>query len=487
MKYLLQTFLILQFIFIITTFAQQKTLIEKISVNGKTYSRNFDQINPDEKSNIEINLSSEGFQDFEQVNYKVMLNGNVLNLNPENSGKVNLSELQKGEYLFWAQAFAPGGISAEPVTQKFIVSENSNADFVEGLNLQNVLITILIFAGIPAVLFVFIRKLKAKKLQKKNETQTKKNSEDRNQANNIQKNNISNLALSEEFDLQTQYEKIKNEFDLLKEQNINLNSKITELQDYIKELENINVQLINQKEKLQESKRKIEDLHNQKEELFAIAIHDIKNPAAAIKGFVELLESYDLNANEQQEIIQSLVETSSQIVKLTHTISLEIAKAKSEIVVHKEISSLKRIIDTVYKRNFAYAKRKEIKLINQSSASLPDVNIDALKIEEVIDNLVNNAIKYSPKNSVVQLKAFFNDSKIIIEVEDDGVGLSEEDQKKAFKKGTLLTSEPTGDEPRSGLGLWISKKIIEDHDGKVFLKSKLGAGSTFGFEIPIKN
>jgi len=227
-------------------------------------------------------------------------------------------------------------------------------------------------------------------------------------------------------------------------------------------------------------------LHQQKDELFAIAIHDIKNPAAAIKSFVELLESYDLNANEQQEIMQSLLDTSEQIVKLAQRISVEIASTKTTSNLIFEKTSLKNITDSVCKRNMAYAKQKGIKLVNQTSSAIPEIEIDNAKIEEVIDNLVNNAIKYSPSGTIVQMRTYFNSEKIIFEVEDNGVGLSEEDVKNAFKKGALLSTKPTGDETRSGLGLWISKKIIEEHNGKIWLKSKSGVGSTFGFEIPFK-
>jgi len=109
-----------------------------------------------------------------------------------------------------------------------------------------------------------------------------------------------------------------------------LRKQIEDLEKHITNLENTNLNLLEQKERLALSKRQLELLQNQKEDLFAIAIHDIKNPAAAIKGYVELLNSYDLNANEQQEIMSSLMESSEDIVKLSQAMCMIIAESKPE-------------------------------------------------------------------------------------------------------------------------------------------------------------
>jgi signal transduction histidine kinase len=142
------------------------------------------------------------------------------------------------------------------------------------------------------------------------------------------------------------------------------------------------------------------------------------------------------------------------------------------------------VIDTVFTINNAYANKKEIRLINRSSATLPNFYFDPNKMKEVVDNLINNAIKYGPKNTEVILEAFFTNSKVTIEVSDNGVGISDQDLKKIFTKGATLSAKPTGDESSSGLGLWIVKKIVEAHNGKVWVKSKVGKGTTFVVELP---
>ena len=297
-----------------------------------------------------------------------------------------------------------------------------------------------------------------------------------------------NKSKSKEFKIEDLIKKLKtlrNELNRIGGHNEFLSAKINVLDEKIKLLEKANIQLLQKKEELLAAKQKLEALQKRKDEVFATAVHDIKNPASAIHGYLELLESYDLTASEQQEIIQNMIQSSEQIFKLTKEITEVVANENPEPMLKKASTSIKNIIDSVCSQNMAYADSKKVKLVNKSSMNIPNVLIDGGKIEEVIDNLVNNAIKYAPEGTSVFVSTYFTSAKLTVEVADDGVGLSDEDVSKAFTKGTKLSSKPTGKESSSGLGLWIVKRIVEEHDGKVFLKSKLGVGSTFSFELPV--
>ncbi|MBI5807703.1 MAG: hypothetical protein HZA74_04815 [Ignavibacteriales bacterium] len=290
-------------------------------------------------------------------------------------------------------------------------------------------------------------------------------------------------------ELKYSYKRAKEELAKQHEVNENLRKQIKELDENVKTLEKTNVKLVEQKEKLAESKARLEYLHSQKEEMFAIAIHDIKNPASAIKGYIELLNSYELNANEQQEIMESLVASSDDIVKLSQQMCAIIAKAMPEPKLKFVEYSIEQIIESVYNQNTSYAKAKKVKLYNKSSIDLPKVKIDPEKIEEALDNLVNNAIKYAPPETIVEIKSYVKEGAkrmVVVEVKDNGYGLSEDDLKKSFQKGAVLSNKPTGLEQSSGLGLWIVKRIIDEHNGKVWVESKLSVGSTFAFELPFE-
>jgi signal transduction histidine kinase len=183
----------------------------------------------------------------------------------------------------------------------------------------------------------------------------------------------------------------------------------------------------------------------------------------------------------------SLVASSEDIVKLSQDMCVIIAKAMPEPKLKLQSASLKELVDDVCNQNASYAKAKKVKFYNKNANELPEVKMDSEKIEEALDNLVNNAIKYAPPETIVEVRTYVKDlnkKTVVVEVKDNGVGLSEDDLKRSFQKGSVLSAKPTGLEQSSGLGLWIVKKIIEEHGGKVWVESKQGVGSTFAFELP---
>jgi len=183
--------------------------------------------------------------------------------------------------------------------------------------------------------------------------------------------------------------------------------------------------------------------------------------------------------------MSSLMISSENIVKLSQDMCQIIARSKPEPSLNVTNVALKTLIDEVCLNNTSYAKAKKIRLLNKSSIGLPDIKADEVKMQEVIDNLVNNAIKYGPPDTVVEVRTFIKNKAISEEVTDNGVGLSLDDLKHVFQKGAILSSKPTGVEKSSGIGLWSVKKIVEEHHGRVWVVSKPGIGSTFGFELPL--
>ncbi len=281
-------------------------------------------------------------------------------------------------------------------------------------------------------------------------------------------------------------EKLLKENAALKAQLEYLQQQIDALQKRTQELESVNKELEQQKEKVLEHARRLEELQKEKEELLAMLVHDIKNPAALIKGLVELLRSYDLTAQEQQEIMEDIIATSTRLFQIAQEVSRVLALEASSLELNITPYQIAEVIRTVARRNGVAAKEKKITVLLELPDDLPEVEMDIPKIEEVLDNLINNAIKYSPQDTTVRVRAYVKDDRVVVEVQDEGVGLTEEDLKKAFQRGVRLSAQPTGGEVSTGLGLWIVKRIVEAHKGRVWVKSKLGVGSTFAFELPIK-
>jgi len=283
-----------------------------------------------------------------------------------------------------------------------------------------------------------------------------------------------------------EYEKLLSENAALKAELASMKGQIDAMNQRTKELTKRNKELEEKLDKLSKSKNDLEELSKQKDELFAIVIHDIKNPAALIKNLVDLLRSYDLTANEQQEIIEDIAQTTLKIVQLSQEVTKILTLESGLMNLEFEPAPINMVIEDVVTRNKPAAQKKKMTLFTELPNDLPEVEMDAQKIDEVLDNLISNAIKFTHEGGTVRVKAYKELRDIVVEVSDNGLGLSEEDVAKAFRRGQKLSASPTGGESSTGMGLWIVKKIIDAHHGKVWIKSILGKGSTFAFSLPAR-
>ena len=130
------------------------------------------------------------------------------------------------------------------------------------------------------------------------------------------------------------------------------------------------------------------------------------------------------------------------------------------------------------------AARKRIHLSFHGEDHIPPVAADESRITEVFDNLVSNAIKYTPVGGGVTIRCEAGTGEVITHVQDNGQGLTEDDLKNAFRTFRKLSARPTGGELSTGLGLAIVKRLVEIHGGRVWVVSRKEQGSTFSFAIP---
>lgn len=353
---------------------------------------------------------------------------------------------------------------AEAIKQKNINDNN------EKNNVFN-LTTYLIFALVIVVIVILIIIFKKVEKIRKNSLNNKKGT--------VMIDNKSFVARDEFDKVVTENSELRAEIAALRGQIDALNVRGDQLSKQNKELQaNLN--------KLESSRDEIEELQKQKDELFAVVIHDIKNPASLIKSLVELLTSYDLTATEQQEIIKDIAQTTSKIVSLSQEVTKILSLESSKIQLSFDTNDLNDVIKDVNQRNQIAAKNKSIKLFTDLMENLPEAEFDYQKIDEVLDNLVSNAIKFTPNGGTVRIKSSKELNNLVVEISDNGLGLNEDDLKHTFKRGAKLSAQPTAGESSTGLGLWIVKKLVESHNGRVWVKSSIGKGSTFAFSIPLK-
>jgi len=272
----------------------------------------------------------------------------------------------------------------------------------------------------------------------------------------------------------------------------------SELAVYKRQIDNLNMNCLNIRkqniileEKLKEVEKnnnELEQLQQEKNELFATIVHDIKNPTTIIKSLVELLRTYDSNSTEQQAIMNDLIESTKQIINLSVEVSRVLVWDGNVTEMFREWADPARLIAETTRRNSINAKNKEQTISVDIEENLPQFQVDVVKICEVFDNMLSNSIKYTQKGGKIGVKVSKVGENIQFEFSDNGLGMSEEDLKKAFQRGQKLSAKPTGEgETSTGIGLWIVKKIIESHNGRVWIKSALGVGTVFTIHIPIQS
>jgi signal transduction histidine kinase len=146
---------------------------------------------------------------------------------------------------------------------------------------------------------------------------------------------------------------------------------------------------------------------------------------------------------------------------------------------------IRDVVDKVLDVNLHQAEKKGIVVSVKVSTNLPLVIGDADMLEQVILNLFANAVKYSPENTAIEIRLKERENDVLVEVEDNGYGISEKAQQRLFEKFYRVTdNEKVREITGTGLGLALVKEIVEIHGGAITVKSKLGEGSTFSFTIP---
>ncbi len=233
----------------------------------------------------------------------------------------------------------------------------------------------------------------------------------------------------------------------------------------------------------------IEDIRQEekmKSDFIAIAAHQLRTPLTGLKWSIDFLISEDagkLNL-DQKQMIEKAFRATKQMVDLVNDL-LNISKIEEG---HFNINLKKQSILQVFeniKNMFQNTKENNIILKINDIPTLPLLNIDDKKIEMALENIIDNAIKYSPPGGTVELKVVYQKQEVVISVKDSGIGISKNEKERIFTKffrsKEALIKHPDG----SGLGLYISKNIIEQHKGKMWFDSKENEGTTFYISLPV--
>lgn len=225
------------------------------------------------------------------------------------------------------------------------------------------------------------------------------------------------------------------------------------------------------------------DAEEQKDEFIGFASHEIKTPLTVAKGYTEMIMKKTALIQKKQVFNYSLKidECLNRVIALINDL-LDITKINTgKFIYHDEYFNIYNLVEEVVKEQRIYAKKQKINLTGKSQTI---ILADKDRIGQVITNLIDNALKYSDKSKRVEIEIKDSFDGVVISIRDFGIGISRANQKKIFDLFFRITDSVEKQAAGVGIGLYISKQIIDRYHGKIWLKSTLGKGSTFYIFLP---
>lgn len=252
-------------------------------------------------------------------------------------------------------------------------------------------------------------------------------------------------------------------------------------------IRSVNVE-VKQKEELSRLTKELKSIDAKKDEFINMAAHELRAPLTAIKGFISMVISGDTGAVSKQtkEFLQDSAVSTERMIRLVNNMLNVSRIEEGRLTYQAEIFPLSKAATEVYSEFQVEAERKSLEFSIDIQAKVTDlVYVDADKLHEVIVNFVSNAIKYTEKG-FIKIKVLNTVPNIVrLEVVDSGNGISPEEQKRLFQKFYRVEAK-VGKTIGTGLGLYISKLLIQKFGGRIGVNSATGKGSTFWFELPVR-
>ncbi|HOK40994.1 MAG TPA: hybrid sensor histidine kinase/response regulator [bacterium] len=238
---------------------------------------------------------------------------------------------------------------------------------------------------------------------------------------------------------------------------------------------------------LEKRNKELKRINQLKNDFLGVVAHDLKNPLSIINGYTQLLLMNETNLNQKYKnyLMKILYNTENMLYLINDLMDISLIESgKYKLFIDKNdiVKTIKDCIDSL-----SYlAKEKNIKINFQTNYNEFISNFDKKRIIQVINNILNNAVKFSDDDSEINIILDIDKKYIRIKIEDKGIGIPEKDFKKIFKRFTRGSHAIEKDIKGTGLGLSICKDIVDLHKGKILVKSKENEGSTFIVILPIK-
>jgi signal transduction histidine kinase len=234
---------------------------------------------------------------------------------------------------------------------------------------------------------------------------------------------------------------------------------------------------------LTEQNERLREADRLKDEFVALISHDLRTPLTSITGYVELALEDDLT-DEVRGFLQVVSRNSERLLALVNDLLFVARLQTGEMSLEATEVELGEIVDDSVRSMQPRATAKGVKLTCDVE-HVPTATVDRGRVLQVLDNLISNALKFTPEGGAVYVSLRHDDGQVVVEVADSGIGIAPVDQRRLFERFFRAENAVERQIPGTGLGLYISRAITEAHDGKLSVRSELGRGSTFRLELPL--
>jgi signal transduction histidine kinase len=253
------------------------------------------------------------------------------------------------------------------------------------------------------------------------------------------------------------------------------------------ELMRLNNELATLQRELAKKNVELGRLNDQKNQLLGMAAHDLRNPLGVILSYSEFLEAeaFPVLTAEQRAFVVTIRSTSEFLLKLLNNLLDIFAIESGELRLELHPISLRPLIERNVALNRVLAEKKQIRVEFHADAELPELPLDSGKIEQVLNNFLSNACKFSHPQTMIEVRLSREGDNAVVSVRDQGQGIPAAELGRLFQPFYKTSVQSTAGERSTGLGLAIVRRIVAGHGGRVWVESVAGQGSTFSFSLPL--
>ena len=263
---------------------------------------------------------------------------------------------------------------------------------------------------------------------------------------------------------------------------------VEQLRQLLKEQEQSAKMLVRRDLELTRAYERLRELDNVKSEFISVIAHQLRTPLSVTKWALDILEeSIGGGSDEQQQmVLKKGKESNERMIKLVDDLLNVDLHEVGKVQYNFKPTSLVELVQKVLTQIEPLALHKKITVaFDPPHAELPLVPVDAEKLNAVIQNLIENALKYTPEGGMVRVVVEQKEQNILVSVQDSGIGIPKAEREHIFTKFYRGRNAVKTATEGSGLGLYIARKVIQRHGGDIWFESEDGKGTTFSFSIPI--